>query len=384
MSALHKLSRNNSHQMLEKILQGYLKKAEGEKKSRAPLLIGTLASKGHKNAECIDSHGISKVYGDLTAENGESGEIPGNGGDFSGNAANPSSISTSNDGKDEGEMMDSKGAVKGVDFTEKETTVEGGSVAPFAAGGLEGDLGHYTDSSKSLDTKEPGNGENDPVKGPESAVEAATPGDSSADSSANLASLSTSTDHHNDGKSGDSPKKPEDPHKSKKKVQDPLKLPSEFIDKRDEFGRTALHLASFEGHLESARVLIKYGADVRALAKNAMTCLHFAVQKGHLEVAKLLCKKGANISSRTSSSCVTPLHLAMENGHVECALFLIQRGATQRYNKKGKLPLEVATKETVDAIKEALGDKFENFEKNTGKRVEHKETVQFYKRRKNE
>nr|PVC51219.1 serine/threonine-protein kinase ripk4 [Theileria orientalis] len=143
-----------------------------------------------------------------------------------------------------------------------------------------------------------------------------------------------------------------------------FKLDSSFIDKRDSFDRTPLHLACYEGHAEAAKLLIKYGANVQSHAKNGMTCLHFASQKGHLEVIKLL-------------------HFAISNGHVECAIFLINKGARQKYNKKGELPLDMASDDVKSKLEEGLKDRFTRFENDVPKkRKVHKQTVKFYKRRK--
>ncbi|UKJ90649.1 serine/threonine-protein kinase ripk4 [Theileria orientalis] len=163
-----------------------------------------------------------------------------------------------------------------------------------------------------------------------------------------------------------------------------VKLEASFIDKRDSFERTPLHLACYEGHLEAAKLLIKYGANVQSHAKNGMTCLHFASQKGHLELVKLLCKHGIKVNTQTNN-CMTALHFAISNGHVECALFLINKGAKQKYNKKGELPLDMASEDVKNKLEEGLKDRFTQFKNDVPKkRKVHKETVKFYKRRKNQ
>ena len=49
-----------------------------------------------------------------------------------------------------------------------------------------------------------------------------------------------------------------------------------------------LHLASREGHLEVAQVLIEHGADLAAQTEDGSTPLHWASERGHVEVVQLL------------------------------------------------------------------------------------------------
>jgi ankyrin repeat protein len=46
------------------------------------------------------------------------------------------------------------------------------------------------------------------------------------------------------------------------------------------------------GHVELARILLEYGADATAQAKDGSTPLHLASTEGHGEVARILLERG--------------------------------------------------------------------------------------------
>jgi uncharacterized protein len=93
-------------------------------------------------------------------------------------------------------------------------------------------------------------------------------------------------------------------------------------------GFTALHLASFFGHPEAARVLVERGADVSAVAHNPMAVqpLHSAAAAGQTEIARLLLDRGADPNARQEGG-FTPLHAAVQNKDEELAELLLSRGA---------------------------------------------------------
>ena len=61
-------------------------------------------------------------------------------------------------------------------------------------------------------------------------------------------------------------------------------------------GWTPLHLSSFFGHVEGARLLLDSGADVHAISRNSLknTPLHAATAGRHPDVALLLLDRGAD------------------------------------------------------------------------------------------
>lgn len=68
-------------------------------------------------------------------------------------------------------------------------------------------------------------------------------------------------------------------------------------DDKDDFGRTALHIASYHGHEESTAKLISLGASLNIPDfESGWTALHRALYHGHLKVSLLLIKAGKNES----------------------------------------------------------------------------------------
>jgi ankyrin repeat protein len=106
-----------------------------------------------------------------------------------------------------------------------------------------------------------------------------------------------------------------------------------------ESGETPLHWVSYRGHVELARLLVEHGADVAAQTKSGETPLHGVTYEGHVEVARLLIEHGADLGAQTKSG-VTPLHQASDWGHVELARLLVEHGAdVEAQTKSGETPL---------------------------------------------
>jgi ankyrin repeat protein len=79
-------------------------------------------------------------------------------------------------------------------------------------------------------------------------------------------------------------------------------------------GWTPLHLASFFGQIEAARMLLAAGADVNAVSNNSLmnTPLHAATAGKHADVALLLLDHGARTDT-TDAGNYTPLQIATQN-----------------------------------------------------------------------
>ena len=114
------------------------------------------------------------------------------------------------------------------------------------------------------------------------------------------------------------------------------------IDSRRGDWRTALHQAARNGHYETCKKLIEYGADVNATDRVVNrhyvdtgevisywydTPLQLAAYFNHADVCQLLINHGAMINKKNSEG-YTPLKSAIENGAEEAARVLIRNGGT--------------------------------------------------------
>ncbi|KAF5359148.1 hypothetical protein D9756_002984 [Leucocoprinus leucothites] len=160
------------------------------------------------------------------------------------------------------------------------------------------------------------------------------------------------------------------------------------VDRPDNSGWTALHIAASAGHETVAQELIGLGPNsdflplrltVRRKNDKGLTPLHYAASKSRIEIGRLLISRGADINARdkanqqplhraattgsvgfirllldssTASNKLrlntgdrignTPLHLAMDSAHAEAAVLLINAGADRgRLNLDGEAPEDV-------------------------------------------
>jgi ankyrin repeat protein len=93
-------------------------------------------------------------------------------------------------------------------------------------------------------------------------------------------------------------------------------------------GFVPLHLASFFGRIEAARLLLDSGAAVDRVAANPSRVqpLHSAVAAAHLDVAALLVERGAPVNAAQAGGW-TPLQSAAHQGNAELVELLLAAGA---------------------------------------------------------
>jgi ankyrin repeat protein len=114
----------------------------------------------------------------------------------------------------------------------------------------------------------------------------------------------------------------------KKEIQiqkNPNKIKN-FVNKKNEYKRTSLHVAAENGHLEIVKLLLGNNANINSQAGNKKTPLHVAVENGHLEIVKLLLGNNANINSQEDLG-YSSLHVAVEKGHLEIVKLLLENNA---------------------------------------------------------
>ncbi|KAK9541294.1 hypothetical protein VZT92_001351 [Zoarces viviparus] len=112
----------------------------------------------------------------------------------------------------------------------------------------------------------------------------------------------------------------------------------------DHFQRTALHKASFKGHVEVMKRLLEAGAAVEKKDKLEATAVHWACRGGSLPALQLLLDQGAKFTCRDKLHS-TPLHVAVRTGHCECAEHLIHCGAdVNAKDRDGDTPMHDAVR----------------------------------------
>ena len=99
------------------------------------------------------------------------------------------------------------------------------------------------------------------------------------------------------------------------------------IEARNGTGATPLILAARYGHLAIVKLLLEKGAAVDVINDDRSTALHWASQEGHVEIVKLLTEKGAPLEAKLERGR-TPVFLATTSGHLPIVKLLFEKGAS--------------------------------------------------------
>ncbi|XP_060075241.1 uncharacterized protein LOC132554929 [Ylistrum balloti] len=110
------------------------------------------------------------------------------------------------------------------------------------------------------------------------------------------------------------------------RVQELLQHYPEMKESKDESGRTPLHLASTDGHIDVVKWLAIGESSLNLETPTGYTAMHLAAMNGHVNCMMILFALGATISLKTSDK-KTPLYLAAMKGHLECVKWLIANRA---------------------------------------------------------
>jgi ankyrin repeat protein len=127
------------------------------------------------------------------------------------------------------------------------------------------------------------------------------------------------------------------------------------LDVTNNRGRTPLHLATDNNHIEIVRILLDSGADPSLANDGGWTALHIAADKGHEDIVDLLLRRGVDINAETKLG-ETPLHWAAWNGHLTVTKLLLRHPEIRRDKRDaaGNTPLVQAAQNHHPAIVQLL------------------------------
>jgi ankyrin repeat protein len=97
---------------------------------------------------------------------------------------------------------------------------------------------------------------------------------------------------------------------------------------------TLLAVFAEAGNLEAVEFLLKKGASIDAVDSLNFTPLLHAVYKGHLNIARLLLDWGADVNAIENSMGLSPLHEACSQGNLELTKLLLEYGADTNLKDK--------------------------------------------------
>jgi len=108
-----------------------------------------------------------------------------------------------------------------------------------------------------------------------------------------------------------------------------------------EEGRSALYVASRNGHSEVVMVVLAFGADPLARSNQGRTALHAAADRGHAKVLRILIEslgQSSDVSrdslNLTDNQGNTALHLACRNGRKDAIRLLVASGASSEVRSR--------------------------------------------------
>lgn len=118
------------------------------------------------------------------------------------------------------------------------------------------------------------------------------------------------------------------------------------LESRDTEGRTALHVAAWQGDLDGIELLLRHGADPNALDSEGRSPLHSVAWRGHLGAGRLLLRaRGIHVDLACKKQGATALSIAAQEGHTEIVAILLENGAKpDLVDHYGRSPVKVAGK----------------------------------------
>lgn len=126
------------------------------------------------------------------------------------------------------------------------------------------------------------------------------------------------------------------------------------VEEVDQYFKTPLHHATFEGFGEMVRLLLEKGANAEAKDYRGCTPLQIAIQSGANAIIEMLLDHGADIEARNEGG-LTALHQAVNYGSIPTVTLLLERGADlHARGNHGETPLILAQRNRYKKVKELL------------------------------
>ncbi|XP_034042115.1 ankyrin repeat domain-containing protein 50 [Thalassophryne amazonica] len=134
------------------------------------------------------------------------------------------------------------------------------------------------------------------------------------------------------------------------------------LESRDSEGRTALHVASWQGSVDMVQLLLLHGANLNAQDTEGRPPLHSVAWTGHAEVGRCLLEAtDINVDLSCKQHGATALSIAAQEGHADIVMMLLEKGANPNHiDKYGRSPVKVAVKHrhfTIVKLLESYGAK---------------------------
>ena len=128
------------------------------------------------------------------------------------------------------------------------------------------------------------------------------------------------------------------------------------IDIKDHAGRTALHVAAYQGNTRILKYLLEHSADVNAVDNEGKTPIFSGAYDGNLKTIKMLCEYGANLLLKDNDN-LTVLEYAVSRKEFETAKFLNNKSGNTYPNlenaiKRHKADQHLRIKQLVKQMKQ--------------------------------
>lgn len=134
---------------------------------------------------------------------------------------------------------------------------------------------------------------------------------------------------------------------AEKVLNEAIKKSTEETLEKERTDLGPLHFAALRDSQRSAELLLSHGANINAIGGLEMTALHMATFKGHLPFVKFLLQQPGIDINLTDAHNYTALHHALANPWAHCALLLLQHDAdVDICTHKDRTALHVACAET--------------------------------------